>query len=303
MSATNEQSSSENQNVSVFKLSPAEDEDTLVHQAIEPTDVTVLPPTEDLYQGVGTTIEPGTQKRWLKPVAALVGVVAIGLGAYTASGQSDGGKQEVNNTPSVEAPDNENPADNPVEKNIGIGNVSLGMLEPGTNFVTATRLNGEEIRVPHLDNSNPEKFANTALALWACHHTTGSQECLDALSPDKDVQALLVDGREQFIVPRLEVNEFGKNGQVIIYDTPEDPAEFQGYIAENGLEVVELAGGNLFYRFFLDVGTVADNEWQTDKFLQLPGKPSRFTELKFIIGELEDGSPTVAGLSFNLEEA
>jgi hypothetical protein len=270
---------------------------------LEEAPVHPVPDTVNEFVTLQPTRQEKKSRGWLKPVAAFVGVVVVGIGAYVALGQSEGDSPEPNNAPEAEVPVEEPATEQPVEENPDTSNVNLGELEPGTNFVTATRLNGEEIRVPRLDNSSPESFANTALSLWACYDTTGSQECLNALSPDSEVQALLRSGREEFIVPQLEIGEISRNGQVIIYDTTEDPAQFQSRTAESGLEVVELTGGSLYYKFFLDITSIDKNKWQTEDAIQVPGPVSQFTVLKFFIDSLEDGTPTVAGIEFNFEEA
>lgn len=196
--------------------------------------------------------------------------------------------------PSITAPDSEEVIDPSI-----YGNIHLRDLPLGNNFITAVRPNGEVIRVPYLRGDTPIELANSALALWSCALSTGSEECIQAFSLDSAVQEdLRVRWQE------LETNYFdpdqpeGLNAQWAFVDLPSDPAVFS-LTNEGGQQVLELVDGTL-YGAHISTLAAGTYEWMGSQVhnlaIEVGGLPTTFYELRLFIEPVGDQSLTVGGM-------
>lgn len=168
-------------------------------------------------------------------------------------------------------------------------------LKPGEDFITATRANGEEIRVPKLrDTDDLNAFGESALALMACYLSTGSQECLDEFTTSDAVKEYMATYRQDVVVePYAEYTGMRSHGnfQMVIYDEPSAPAEFTRSNTESGFIVS--SGGPIYFQ-------VSDaDEWQglnssSDWYGQVTER------LEFRTAVQSDGSTDIIGMRFHL---
>ncbi|MBA3758543.1 hypothetical protein H0X10_02835 [Candidatus Saccharibacteria bacterium] len=167
-------------------------------------------------------------------------------------------------------------------------------LIPSEEFITATRANGQEIRVPKLrDTSDLNAFGESALALMACYLSTGSQECLDEFTTSDAVKEVMADYRQNVVVePYAEYTDMASHGnfQMVIYDEASTPAEFTrsdefGYIVSSG--------GPVYFQ-------ISDaDDWQglvssSDWYGQVTD------QLEFRTEEQPDGTTDIIGMRFHL---
>jgi hypothetical protein len=203
-------------------------------------------------------------------IAAGVAIGAVVLAATTLMGGGSGKNVDAAPTPTTDeesVPTSESQVTTPsttettlIEEPNGVnGNIDLLEVPDGMGFVTATRLNGEEIKVPKLGGKTTKEVANSALALTACYLTTGSQDCLEAFSTNEDAQKSLIDWRELDFLPRPDLPD-SSEVQVAIFDDPNDPAIFSSHKDDAGREVIELKSGTVY--FGRVINHFGSNEWQ-----------------------------------------
>lgn len=114
---------------------------------------------------------------------------------------------------------------------VSYGNINLSeVYQSGEPSITATRPNGETIRVPKLRSpQDPQAFAESALALIGCYLNTGDEVCLDALTSSQTVKTYWTNFRNTELLNVIEpLNDYHgyDDFQLVIYDESSDPVRF-----------------------------------------------------------------------------
>lgn len=259
-----------------------------------------------------TATEPARSRKGL--IAGGVAAV-VGLGVAAALMLGGGDKEEkvaANPTPTTEeestptteedttattdqSTDTTESAPSSNEAIPGTSNVDLLNIPAGADTVTATRLNGEKITVPVISGETSVELANSAMALWACYQTTGSQECLEAFSDNEEVQDNLIAWRKEFVVPMLSLPE-NKDSQVVFFDDINDPVVFSNREDNLGREIVELQGGTLYVGRVIN--NFGSNEWQHPDIREFESLESTVQSLNFYIEQSENGGKTVTRFEY-----
>lgn len=170
------------------------------------------------------------------------------------------------------------------------GNIHPGVVG-GAETMGVQRVGGQEVQVParlcELDPSNPQPFVNDALGLFAAYVSTGDERAMQAFSSDPEVQALLEGKRNYF----LQESDNRGGVQWVIFDSPNDPAQFE-VSAEGETQLVTLSGGTLF-AVFSDAPA-----WQDPNTVVYQDELDRdqLTELVMYVGPGANGDTTITDL-------
>lgn len=249
-----------------------------------------------------------------KTVAAVTALAVLGGGFLASRSRSEGPESAqpgatqpaTGDTPGFVAPDFEVPEDTPsgsVEAGAGRGNIDL-TANLGSDYITATRPNGQEIKVARLGGDTPAEIASSALGLVACYLTaagTGSEKCKVAFSTNTGVQAKLEKLKADAKIDRLLANPNNAAMQVVVFDDLKDPAIFTQRPDQSGRgTIVELTGGTLYFGRYIDpTGT---NEWQGPETRATGGLESKVTSMSLNIRKTNSGIPTVDQFEYDIRQ-
>src|SRR3990167_5568392 len=188
------------------------------------------------------------------------------------------------------------------EKDKTLGNIRLARLLKNDKCMTLKRRDGSKIKVPYLrNNEDPNLVAESALALWAAYFTTGKQKPLNAFSSYPDVTSVLEQYREEMNVESgLRDVDGGPYSQLVIYDTPDDPATFSSYPDETGKRIIKLNGGTLFSRWQQGIDSYDYGAgWQNPDTHKKIG-PLYYSELAFSFDDTTPGEAIIDGVKYTL---
>lgn len=210
--------------------------------------------TTPLSTKVVDNVDKKPKHRGLKVAAgaALAGI--IGIGAIGASKviienekESSPNPKQKETTLTTETPTTVSP-----EADTTTGNIRIGRILPTDTFTSVTLDNGDIIRVPKLrsGSTDPNLFAESALANLSCYMTTGNEGCLKEFSTYPGVQEILRNNREFYVTPiKLSNPVTGKNAQFAIFDNPENPATFVRGKDKYG-PYIKLSSGDLYLNVY-----------------------------------------------------
>lgn len=314
MSITNEQDPSNNAGAPIMPLyseqggsATADTQYSLSPDTVlEPSDaVTERVATPSAYEPVLTPVTPEPQSKSRKRLIAggAAALLAVGATYFLTQGDKvattkpaavagpgeDRGASAVGNG-DVSVDENRSTTQE-IGANPAYGVVQVAELKPGEPFITATRANGDEIRVPRLrDTSDLDVFGSSAVGLLACYLTTGSQECLDEFSSSQAVHEGLGRVRQGiYFDPVANVGSpVEGNFQMVLFDRANAPARFIRSTVEPGQVV--LTGGPVY------VQLSDDPNWQgLNMFSDWHGL--HFSRLEFRVDE-SGPRPRILGMRY-----
>lgn len=182
------------------------------------------------------------------------------------------------------------------EKDETLGNIRLARILPDEPYMTIKRYQGEKINVPYLrNNADPNLVAESALALYATYLTTGKQKPLVAFTTNPEITGILEGIRDDMSIEQSKNEMGGYMSQIVIYDRPEDPAVFSESVNEEGLRIISLESGTLFFHLIRGKASIP-SEWQNEFTHKKQGEIV-FNQLDFAFAEDANGQYSVEGVN------